>query len=151
MAIFANYPNVPWSPEYTDGLDMSTTMLEGMQPLNGEVERGCEVARLWLGVALCVGVLLLVSARAQPVPETTLPEAPSTSKQREAPVSRLWSPAAADSPQQDHPQPANRQDSDRNFVGLVKRGVRDQKEIYSAPFHRQNLKGMLFSWLQLAG
>ena len=25
-------------------------------------------------------------------------------------------------------------------MGLIKRGVRDQKEIYSAPFHRQNLK-----------
>jgi hypothetical protein len=119
---------------------MSTTVLEEMQPLNGKFVRGCEVARLWLGVALCIGALSLASSRAQLVPETTLPEARSTSKQREAPVSRLWSPAAADSPQQDHPQPANRQDSDRNFVGLVKRGVRDQKEIYSAPFHRQNLK-----------
>src|SRR5271166_2423633 len=104
-----------------------------MQPLNGEGKRGREVARLWLGVALCVGGLSLASARAQLVPETTLPDAPPTLKQSEAPVPRLWFPAPGESPQQDHPQPANRQDSERNFVGLVKRGVRDQKEIYAAP------------------
>ena len=98
------------------------------------------MARLWLGVALCVGGLPLASARAQLVPETTLPEAPSTLKQSEAPVARFWFPAPGESPQQDHPQPANRQDSERNFVGLVKRGMRDQKEIYAAPLHHQNLK-----------
>ena len=104
-------------------------MLEGMPPLNGEIVRGCEVARPWLGVALCVSGLSL-AASGQLVPETTLPEAPSTLMQREAPVSRLWFPAPGESPPQDHPQPANRQDSDRNFVGLIKRGARDQKEIY---------------------
>jgi len=110
-----------------------------MQPLNEEGERGCEVARLWLGGALCV-VLSLGSARAQLAPETELPPAPSTLKQNEVPVSRPWFPASGDAQQQGHPQPANRQDSDGSFAGLVKRGVRDQREIYSAPFHRQNLK-----------
>ena len=140
MGCFANYPNVPWGPEYAEPVGHFHNHARGIQPLNGEAERGCEVARLWLGVALCVGGLSLASARAQLVPEPTLPEAPSTIKQSEGPVSRLWFPPAGESPQQDHPQPANRQDSDRNFVGLVKRGVRDQKEIYAAPFHRQNLK-----------
>jgi hypothetical protein len=60
--------------------------------------------------------------------------------QSQAPVSRLWFPAPGEPPQQDHPQPANRQDSDRSFVGLIKRGAQDQKEIYSAPFHYRNLK-----------
>jgi hypothetical protein len=36
------------------------------------------------------------------------------------------------------PQPAKQNASDRSLVGLIKWGVRDQKEIYSAPFHRQN-------------
>lgn len=97
------------------------------------------MTRLGLGVALCVGGLSL-AASAQLVPEPTLPEAPSTLTHRATLVSRLWSPAPGECPQQDHPQPVNRQDSDRNFVGLVKRGVRDQKEIYSAPLQHQNLK-----------
>jgi membrane-associated phospholipid phosphatase len=97
------------------------------------------VAKLRLGVALCAGGLSLASARAQLVPETTLPEAPSTRKQSQAPLSRVRFPGPGESPQQDPRQPANRQDSDRNFVGLVKRGVGDQKELYAAPFHRQNL------------
>ena len=101
--------------------------------------RGCEKARLWLSVVLCVGGLSL-AASAQLAPETALPEAPSALMQSQAPVSRLWFPAPGESSPQDHPQPANRQDSDWNFVGLIKRGARDQKEIYSAPFHRQNLK-----------
>jgi hypothetical protein len=102
----------------------------------------CESVRLWLGVALCAGGVSL-AASAQLVPETTLPDAPSALKQSEAPVSRLWFPgfpAPGESPQQDHPQTANQPDSDRKLVGLIQRGVRDQKEIYSAPFHRQNLK-----------
>jgi membrane-associated phospholipid phosphatase len=102
--------------------------------------RGCKSARLWLGVALCAGGLWLASASAQLVPKTTFPEAPSTLKQSEAPDSRLWLPVPGESPQQDYRQSANRQDSDRNLVGLLKRGVRDQREIYAAPFHRQNLK-----------
>jgi membrane-associated phospholipid phosphatase len=102
--------------------------------------RGCESAKLWLGVALCAGGLSLASASAQLVRETTLPEAPSTLKQSEPPASRLWFQDSGEPPQQDHPQSANRPDSDRNLVGIIKRGVRDQKEIYAAPFHRQNLK-----------
>jgi hypothetical protein len=98
------------------------------------------VTRLWLGGALCVGGLSLASASAQLAPENTLPEAPSTLKQSHALVTRVWFPAPRESPLQNHPQPANRQDSDRTFVGLVKRGVRDQKEIYSAPLRHQNLK-----------
>jgi hypothetical protein len=101
--------------------------------------RSFDVARLWLGVVLCVGGLSL-AASAQLAPETALPEAPSALMQTRAPVSDLWFPTPGESPQQDHPQPANRQGSDGNFVGLIKRGARDQKEIYSAPFHRQNLK-----------
>jgi len=102
--------------------------------------RVCEVARLWLGVVLCVGGLSLASASAQLVPKATLPEAPSTVKQSEAPVSRLWFPGLGESPQQNHPQPANRQDSNRGLGAIIKRGARDQKEIYLAPLHRQNLK-----------
>lgn len=101
--------------------------------------RGCERPRLWLGVVLCVGGLSL-GASAQLAPETALPEAPSTLMQTQARVSRLWFPAPGEPSPQDHPQPANRRDSDWNFVALIKRGARDQKEIYSAPFHRQNLK-----------
>lgn len=102
--------------------------------------RGCPASRRWLGVALWVAALSLASASAQRAPETALPDAPSTFPQSEAPVSRLWFPAPGDSPPPDRPQAANQQDSDRTFVGLIKRGVRDQKEIYSAPFHRRNLK-----------
>jgi membrane-associated phospholipid phosphatase len=99
---------------------------------------GCKVKRLWLVVAMCVSGLSL-AASAQLVP-TTLPEAPSTLQQSGAPVYRFWFPAHGESPQQDHTQPANQQESDRNFVGFIKRGVRDQKEIYSAPLHHQSLK-----------
>ena len=101
--------------------------------------RGCEKARLWLGVVLCVGGLSL-AASAQLAPETALPEAPSALMRTQAAVPRLWFPAPGESSPQDHPQPANQQDSDRNFVELIKRGTRDQEEIYSAPIHRQNLK-----------
>jgi hypothetical protein len=100
----------------------------------------CESASLWLGAVLCVGAMSLATARAQLVPEALLPEAPSTVKQSEASSSRLWFPAPGESPLHDRSQPASQQDSDRKLVGFVKRGMRDQKEIYSAPFHRQNLK-----------
>jgi hypothetical protein len=99
---------------------------------------GRKVERLWLGVALCV-IGLSPAASAQLGP-TTLPEAPSTFKQSEAPVPRFWFPAHGEPPQQNDPQPANQKDSDRNFVGLIERGVRDQKEIFSAPLHYRNLK-----------
>ena len=94
--------------------------------------RGCEVARLWLGVVLC-GAGLSLAASAQLVPGTTLPEAPSA-------LMQSGFPAPGESPPQDHTQPVNRQDSDGNFAGLIKRAARDQKEIYLAPVHHQNLK-----------
>jgi membrane-associated phospholipid phosphatase len=41
---------------------------------------------------------------------------------------------------QNNPEPAESQDASGTFVGLVHRGLQDQREIYSAPFHRRNLK-----------
>jgi membrane-associated phospholipid phosphatase len=100
----------------------------------------CQVARLWLGLMLWVCGLSLASASAQLAAEAPLPDAPSASTLKSAPGSQLWFPAPAGSQGPPPPQPSNQQDSDRSFVGLIKRGARDQKEIYSAPFHRQNLK-----------
>jgi membrane-associated phospholipid phosphatase len=92
-----------------------------------------------LHVGLCVGGLSL-SASAQQAAEASLPEAPSAFKQREATVSRLSFPIPSEPPQSSPPQPANRQASGTGFVGLAKRGIQDQKEIYTVPFHRRNLK-----------
>jgi membrane-associated phospholipid phosphatase len=100
----------------------------------------CEAARLWLGVLLCLCGLSLASASAQLAAERRLPDAPSALESSAIPVSRLWFPAPIGSQGPTNQQAANQNASDRSLVGLIKRGVRDQKQIYSAPFHRQNLK-----------
>jgi membrane-associated phospholipid phosphatase len=104
----------------------------------------CEVTKLLLRVALCIGGLS-VAASGQLVSDAALPEAPSAFKRRLALVAHpsFLAPAflaPGESPQPAPSQPVNRQDLGTGFVELVKRGVQDQKEIYSAPFHRQNLK-----------
>jgi hypothetical protein len=99
----------------------------------------CQVARLWLGVLLCLCGLSLASA-AQLAAETPLPDARSALESSAIPVSQLWFPPPTGSQGPTNQQSANQNASDRSLVGLIKRGVRDQKKIYSAPFHRQNLK-----------
>jgi membrane-associated phospholipid phosphatase len=99
-----------------------------------------QVARLWLGVLPCLCGLSLASSSAQRVAETPLPDAPSAIEPSGIPVSQLWFPAPTGSQEPNNPQPTNQQASDRSLVGLIKRGVRDQKEIYSAPLSHQNLK-----------
>jgi hypothetical protein len=88
----------------------------------------------FLGGALCVG-LLSVAAVAQVMPEAVLPSAPSAALQSEA-TDDDGSPQGP--AQQTKTQSAS--SSDRSLVALIKRGALDQKEIYSAPFHRHNLK-----------
>lgn len=89
-------------------------------------------------MALSLGTLSLPSL-AQQTPETTLPDAPSTLRLIETPVFRLGSLASGGSAQQNGPQPVNQHDSIQTY-GFIKRAARDQKEIYSAPLRRQNLK-----------
>jgi membrane-associated phospholipid phosphatase len=112
---------------------------DGQRKDHLEMSSRYEVTKLWLRVALCIGGLSL-AASAQLVSDTALPEAPSAIKLRLAAVSRLSFPNPDEHPRQSSPQQANRQSPDTGFVELVKRGVQDQKEIYMAPFHRQNLK-----------
>jgi len=63
---------------------------------------------------------------AKPSQESILPDAPSATK--------LMSMNSADTTVSSQNQPTG------GFVGLVKRGVRDQVEIYSAPFHKSAIK-----------
>jgi membrane-associated phospholipid phosphatase len=100
----------------------------------------CQVARLWLGVWLGLCGLSVASGSAQLAAETPLPDAPSALESSAIPVSQLRFPAPTGSQGPTNQQSANQNASDRSLVGLIKRGLRDQKEIYSAPFHRQNLK-----------
>jgi membrane-associated phospholipid phosphatase len=78
-----------------------------------------------------VGLLSLVAA-SQVIPEAVLPFALSSARQFQD----------AESPegpaQQNKTQSAS--SSDRKLAALIKRGAIDQKQIYSAPFHRRNLK-----------
>jgi hypothetical protein len=103
------------------------------------MSRRLEVTTRMIRVALSIGGLSL-AATAQLVAGTALPEAPSAFKMRLAAVSHPSFPNPGEPPRQSSLQPANRQDSGTGFVELVKRGAQDQKEIYLAPFHRQNLK-----------
>jgi hypothetical protein len=98
-----------------------------------------EVTKLLLRVALCIGGPSL-AASAQQVSDTALPEAPSAFKLRLATVSHLSFPNPGEPPRPSSTEPANRKGSETGFVELVKRVAQDQKEIYLAPFHRQNLK-----------
>ena len=76
-----------------------------------------KVKRL-LGVTLWACILSLASAAAQTIPDA-LPHHESSAQS---------------------PQTAPAKQPDEKFFGLARRGVRDQKGIYSAPFHRKNLK-----------
>ncbi|HST11066.1 MAG TPA: phosphatase PAP2 family protein [Terriglobales bacterium] len=92
------------------------------------------------GGALLVSVLLVGSAGAQGAPETALPMAPSAVRQIEALVPVALFPLTGGPPQEQQTNSSQSQDPDRGFVAAIKRGAKDQKEIYSAPFHRKNLK-----------
>ena len=94
-----------------------------------------EGTRLWLGVVLFASFLFPGSSDAQLL--NTLPDAPSAVKQAGDSLASLW---FAMPPQQQQPPPANPPALDKGLVALIKRGAKDQKEIYSAPFRRQNLK-----------
>ena len=111
----------------------------------GDSLRCYERTRLWLGAVFCTSFLLPGSSSAQLL--NTLPDAPSAVKEAGDSVASLWFaiptgtprlPTA--SPQQQQPPPANPPASDKGLVALIKRGAKDHKEIYSAPFRRQNLK-----------
>jgi membrane-associated phospholipid phosphatase len=69
------------------------------------------------------------------MPEAALPLAPTTAQQLEA-IDYDGLPEGP--PQQNKTQTAS--SSDRSLTALIKRGALDQKQIYSAPFHRHNLK-----------
>lgn len=99
---------------------------------------GHDLKRL-LSWSVCAGLLTLESL-AQAVPAAEFLNRSSASKTVAAPASRASFLLAGATPQQDQTQTAEPQGSDHGFVALIKRGARDQKEIYSAPFHRQNLK-----------
>ena len=92
-----------------------------------------------LGAIVFGELLLLGTAVAQVGADNPLPAAPSTIKHAEVPASVFALPHGGDPPQVQvpaapHPVP------ERGLVLLVKRGARDQKEFYTAPFHRRNLK-----------
>jgi len=113
--------------------------MTGRNHLNTKPLRDYELERRWLSLALFISGLSL-AASAQRVPEVSLPDAPSAVMLRADAVSDALFPAQTEVREPDHPQASNPQDSDRNFMGMVKRGVRDQEEIYRAPLRRQNLK-----------
>jgi membrane-associated phospholipid phosphatase len=91
-------------------------------------------AKRFLDAALCAG-MLSVAAVAQVMPEALLPLAPSATQQLEA----VEYDAFPQGPDQQNQAPTA-SPSDRSLGALIKRGALDQKEIYSAPFHRHNLK-----------
>jgi len=77
--------------------------------------------------------LLKVSANSSLQSQPLLPDAPSATK--------LKSIESRDPTVLDHKiRAGDRGTFPEGFVGLVKRGVRDQAEIYSAPFHKSTLK-----------
>jgi membrane-associated phospholipid phosphatase len=72
--------------------------------------------------------------------QSALPDSPSFSSAAATPVAKadlLAFPAPGPSPQADPPQPS---DTDYSARGLFKRGLQDQKDIYTLPLHRRNLK-----------
>jgi membrane-associated phospholipid phosphatase len=91
-------------------------------------------AKRFLGEALCAGLLSL-AAVAQVVPEGAPPLAPTSARQFEGPD--------CNGPPEGPPQQNKKQtvsSSGRSLTALIKRGAADQKQIYSAPFRRHNLK-----------
>jgi membrane-associated phospholipid phosphatase len=92
-----------------------------------------EAKRLLSG-ALCAAVLSL-AAVAQVVPEAACLLAPTSARQFEGPD---CNGPPGGPPQQDKKQTVP--SSDRSFTALIKRAAVDQKQIYSAPFRRHNLK-----------
>jgi len=90
-------------------------------------------AKLVLSGAACAS-LLSVAATAQWLPESMLSLAQPVAQQfHSTDYDGSQEPA-----QQNKAQSAS--SSDRSLTELLKRGAIDQKQIYSAPFHRRNLK-----------
>lgn len=92
------------------------------------------------GIVLVVMLLSLGSASGQVTPESVLPIQPSVTRHAEIQGPVLSGPAPQSDPPPGQPQTAPSQNSDRGFVSLLKRGARDQKEIYTAPLRPHNLK-----------
>ena len=88
--------------------------------------------------AIVIGELLsLGAAAAQVRADSSLPAAPSTTKHVDVPASVFALPQDGSPPQVPAtPSPV----PDRGLALLLKRGARDQKGFYTAPFHRRNLK-----------
>ena len=93
----------------------------------------------WLTRVIIAALFFLTPAEAQRLSETSLPEAPSATRQTRPELWNLNFPAYGECHQQEQTQTADH-DSDSGLMALIKRGAQDQKEIYSAPFHRKNLK-----------
>ena len=91
-----------------------------------------------LAWSLSVGLFTLESV-AQTVSAAQFPSAPSATGSTEVQVSSPGCPFPGGAPPQ-QTQTAQPQDSGSRLGTLIKRGARDQKEIYLAPLHRENLK-----------
>ena len=88
--------------------------------------------------AIVIGELLsLGAAAAQVRADAPLPVPPSTIKHPEISASVFALPQDGNLPQVPAAPPSV---PDRGLALLVKRGAHDQKEFYTAPFHRRNLK-----------
>ena len=120
---------------YVDSTSTSEQIL-----VNGEQLSQHDVVERWLTRMIFAALFFLAPAEAQLLTETALPEAPSATRQTHPEFSNLNCPACGGFRQQDQTQTAHRHDSDLGLVALIKRGAQDQKDIYSAPFHRKNLK-----------
>ncbi len=103
---------------------------------------GCKVVRLGFGLpgfVLAFFALPLVAA-AQQGPQSSFPDAPSAVKLETTLLPAIGSQTLEQPPQENQSQHGQARDSDGNSAGFLHRGLQDQKEIYSAPFHRRNLK-----------
>ena len=97
-----------------------------------------ELTRL-LAWSLSVG-LFTVESVAQTVSVAQFPSAPSSTRSAAVPVSSPGCPFPGGASPQEQTETALPQDSGSRLGTLIKRGARDQKEIYLAPLHRENLK-----------
>ena len=113
---------------------------ESSNPEIGQCLRRHQVRRS-LAVALGFGLLSVGLAGAQIAPETTTMTAPSSlRKQVGDQVSSSQVPVPEVTPPPNHDPIECSEGSNRRFINIVKRGARDQAEIYSAPFQRHELK-----------
>src|SRR5579864_7082873 len=99
---------------------------------DGVALRSHQAYRFMGGILLAS--LFSCAAWAQVVPQAALPWAPTVVQQVETEDYGL----PEGPPQQNKTQ--NASSSDRSVAAIIKRGGLDQKQIYSAPFHRHNLK-----------